>query len=87
MIQTIEDGKTQKNAIPFDPKKTTTTLEFEGVTIMEGGMQSGATSLAFKLVDKNGNQYWAEMSALLLQTLTSTLNGAEERFQDDKAGS
>lgn len=56
---------------------------FHSVTIMEGGMQSGATSLYFLVNTPNGIVA-VETSGALLEGLHSALQGANQRFKEKK---
>lgn len=85
-IQSLDDAK---NSIPlFDDINSETDFtaaSVEGFGILEGGMQSGKTSIMFKIRDAHGKLLIAEMPAEMFQSLNGALMGAEQRFSELKA--
>lgn len=57
------------------------TLEY--LVILEGGMQSGKTSVALYLKTPDGNYALAQMSAAMFLTMQSAVKGAMARFGED----
>jgi hypothetical protein len=58
--------------------------ELYGVSILEGGMQSGKTSIGIVLQTEDGKFVLAQTSAAILSTLYHALLGAEQRFLENK---
>ena len=52
------------------------------VGVLEGGMQSGKTSLMFLARDKHGEVHYFEMSADNFEGVAAAVKGARERFKD-----
>ncbi len=81
VIQSLEDAENGKpileNSPPADQYKR---LEDVTVGILEGGMQSGKTSLMFIAQDKNKEVHYFEMSANNLEMLAGAVKGAQARF-------
>lgn len=59
-------------------------LDFGYVQILEDGMKSGATAVGFWLIDDQGNRYFAELSAALLDMLHGAVQGSEQRFAQEQ---
>lgn len=83
-IQSLQDAFNGEPVVEgLDPKKTNQTKDFT-VCILEGGMQSGATSLLFALKFEDGSASVAEMSGKHLEALYKAYLGAQERFKKNK---
>lgn len=72
-------------ALHFDVKEVTM-VRLEKMIIVEGGMESGKTSVAFILQDPDGKVLIAETSGALLHGMESALRGFELKLLDEKAG-
>ncbi len=57
--------------------------ELKQFTILEGGMESGATSVSFYIVLPDGTKVLAETSAAIFNGMAGALIGAEQRFIDN----
>lgn len=79
--------KNQKEAafpeVEQNPENYAGKLEFHGAAILEGGMQSGATSVGFVLKDEAGKFYHAEMSGAILEGLAASKRGAETNWKEN----
>lgn len=85
MIKIMVKEKTDKT--PSHPElvgKEIITLQLESMVILEGGMQSGATSVTFMLIGPDGKHYHVETSSVLFQNMNAALCGAEIRFHNKK---
>jgi len=58
--------------------------ELYGIAILQGGMQSGKTSIGIALKTPDGKFILAQTSAAILSTIYHALVGAEQRFMDEK---
>ncbi len=56
--------------------------ELDTMVILEGGMQSGKTSVALHIITASGESVIVETSAAILEGIAATLKGAEMRFSD-----
>lgn len=54
---------------------------FHGVSILEGGMASGKTSIGIVLQLPDGKYVMSEISADMWRTITAAIDGAEESFK------
>lgn len=52
------------------------------VAILQGGMESGRTSVSFFVTLPDGKVVLAQLSADLLKGVVSAINGAEERWKE-----
>ena len=80
VIQSLEDAKSGKALIEGIPKERITKAKELTVGILEGGMQSGKTSVMFILKDGNTAKV-AEMSVNNFEMLAGAVKGAVERFE------
>lgn len=51
--------------------------------ILEGGTESGRTSICLFMVDDNGVVRMAQVSAAMFHAMNGALSGAEQRFQEE----
>jgi hypothetical protein len=84
-IQTKADAAAGNTMFPEVPRMRTTEFAAYGAAILEGGMQSGETSVA--LLGRTAGGDWAviQLSAALVKTLAAGVIGAEHRFADLRA--
>lgn len=71
---------------PFfvEKDKMQSELQFQQCAIIEKGMKSGQTVVAFTLKDpKTGNVWISQMAAELLITVAHNIKAAEERWNDN----
>lgn len=68
---------------PMFPEMVGKTVEghLESIGILEGGMQSGKTSLVFNMKLPDGSYVMAQMSAGIAGLVAGAVRGAEERFK------
>lgn len=59
------------------------TAELRTVVILEGGMQSGKTSMALHFKLANGQHAIAEVAGTIFQGIAQALKGAQERFEGE----
>lgn len=82
VINSLEDAKEGK---PIDPEaklEDITECEELIVGILEGGMESGATSVMLSLRMPDGSVSMAQISAKQFHGIDGALKGAQERFGD-----
>jgi predicted ATPase len=58
---------------------------FDTCVIMEGGMVSGKTSLAFHIITEDGQSILVQTSAAIIEMLQGCIRGAEQRWADKRA--
>ena len=88
LIQSLEDAKNGVPAIPgITHPEQTTSYPCVSAVIMEGGMQSGATSIMLVLQkDPTDRAHLGEISGKLLETLYSAYKGAQARWNQPVEG-
>jgi len=79
-IQTLEMAKNGEGVVPNSLEDITEAKSMT-VGILEGGMQSGATSIMFCLDMPDGTVAMSQCSAKQLRALAKVLEGAEQRFK------
>jgi hypothetical protein len=81
VIQSLEDARSGKPLIKGGTSENTyETTEPITFTFLEGGMQSGATSLGVVMKDKEGNNVFGQLTPGHLKMLNQVLKGVQERF-------
>lgn len=81
IIQSLEDFKNGKPLIEGSTKENTyTTNEPVTFAILEGGTQSGATSISIIIKDKNGMNVVGQITKGHFDAINSALQGAIQRF-------
>lgn len=82
-ITILRKGEQEAPALTQIPIETKTVVgDLERMVIIEGGMQSGATSIAFQVKMPDGSYVIAETTAKLFRAMAGTLEGAEQRFSE-----
>lgn len=79
-IQSKADAKAGKALVVNPKKKEVHQLEFHTVGILEGGMESGETSLMF-IMEDDDNIIISEVSARHFKMMQEALRGAEARWE------
>lgn len=83
LIKTLDDTE------PSWPDMTNSNSvvgQLQGASILEGGMESGKSSVGFRIALPDGKYALVETSSELLKNLHAVLLGAEARFADLKMG-
>lgn len=84
-IVILEKDKTDVAFPEVNPKNFAGELQLTGASILEGGMESGSTSVGFLLEGPDGKHYFAQQSAEIIMMLAHAIQGAEVRFATNKA--
>lgn len=81
IVQSKEEAENGKKIVDVHPEDI---IEAENLTIgiLEGGMQSGKTSLMFCHEHKDGTVSVAQCSGVNLEQLYAVFKGAKHRFND-----
>lgn len=80
VIQSLEDAKMGKSLVDGVTSENIEKAEELTVAILEGGMESGKTSIMFILRDGNKAKV-GEMSAAQMEMLIGAFKGAIQRFE------
>ena len=79
-INSIEDAKAGKKIVETATKENTVECVNLTAGILEGGMESGKTSIMFILEMPDGTHAVAQLTQDLLDGLNGAVRGAVERF-------
>lgn len=80
----VHERDNDEPTFPEYQNKTIVEGKLAGFGIMENGMQSGNTSVAFFVEMPDGSITVAQVSAGIMDGLAAALRGAEERFSAKK---
>lgn len=80
----IREKKDNTPAFENLSESDTVWVEPDGFVILEGGMESGKTSVALSFKLPDGKTAIAETSAEIFNGMAVALRGAEQRFVDNK---
>jgi hypothetical protein len=85
-IQSLDDVKNGVPAIEWNDHKNYPPLRLTitHCAVLEAGTVSGQTTLMFRMLDKDGKEFYAEATSNIFQMLWGALIGAEQRFTDEK---
>ena len=59
-----------------------TEIELKEIVVLQGGMQSGKTSISFFAKDAQGRDYFMQTSGAMFEAAAAALKGAEERWKE-----
>lgn len=79
-IQSLEEFEDGSVLFPELKDKFQADLNPKKMSILEGGMESGKTSIMLFMEDESGNIYTLQMSADMLNTINAAAQGAVQRF-------